>query len=136
MMYRSSKGATKTMRIMSTRLFAAAFVLSSVATASAQTADEIVDKTLTAIGGRAALGKLTSRSATGTISIATPNGDIVGTIEVLNERPNKSRTLITLDLSAMGAGTMVLDQRCNGTTGYALDSMRATTRSPAGSSTS
>ena len=112
------------MRIMSTRLFAAAFVLSSVATASAQTADEIVDKTLTAIGGRAALGKLTSRSATGTISIATPNGDIVGTIEVLNERPNKSRTLITLDLSAMGAGTMVLDQRCNGTTGYALDSMR------------
>ena len=62
MIYRSSKGATKTMRIMSTRLFAAAFVLSSVATASAQTADEIVDKTLTAIGGRAALGKLTSRS--------------------------------------------------------------------------
>ena len=65
------------MRIMSTRLLAAAFVLSSVATASAQTADEIVDKTLTAMGGRAALGKLTSRSATGTISIATPNGDIV-----------------------------------------------------------
>ena len=24
----------------------------------------------------------------------------------------------------MGAGTMVLDQRCDGTTGYALDSMR------------
>jgi len=45
-------------------------------------------------------------------------------IEVLNEAPNKSRTLITLDLSAVGAGPMTLDQRFDGTSGYAIDTMR------------
>ena len=37
--------------------------------AHAQTADEVVEKYLTAIGGRAALSKLTSRTTTGTISV-------------------------------------------------------------------
>ncbi len=114
------------MRMESGRLVAvaAAFVLTCVGIASAQTPDEIVEKTLTAMGGREALGKLTSRSSTGTMTVSTPGGDISGTIEVLNEVPNKSRTLITLDLSAMGAGSMILDQRFDGTSGYAIDSMR------------
>jgi outer membrane lipoprotein-sorting protein len=113
----------KAMKIMS-KLFVAAFVLSSAGVAWAQTADEIVDKTVTAMGGRAALSKLTSRSSTGTITVSTPGGDVAGTIEAMSALPNKSRTLITLDLSAVGAGSMVLDQRCDGTSGYALDSMR------------
>ena len=112
------------MRNISRRLLAAALVLGAAANVAAQTPDEIVEKTLTAMGGRAALSKLTSRSTTGTMTVSTPGGEIKGTIEVLNAAPNKSRTLITLDLSAMGAGSMVIDQRFDGTRGYALDSMR------------
>jgi outer membrane lipoprotein-sorting protein len=106
------------------KLLVAAFVLVAASSAAAQTADEVADKVITATGGREALGKIQSRSSSGTMTIATPGGDIAGTIEVLNARPNKSRTLITLDLSAVGAGSMVLDQRFDGTTGYAIDSMR------------
>jgi hypothetical protein len=112
------------MRIPSNALLAATLVLTWAGMASAQTADEIVDKTLTALGGRAALSKLTSRSSTGTIVVSTPAGELPGTIVVTNEHPNKSRTLITLDLTSVGAGSMVIDQRCDGTSGYALDSMR------------
>jgi len=112
------------MSITSKRLLAAAFVLSSVTSAAAQTADEVVEKTLTAMGGRAALAKITSRSAAGTMTVSTPAGDIGGSIEVLNQAPNKSRTLITLDLTAVGAGSMVIDQRFDGTSGYAIDTMR------------
>jgi outer membrane lipoprotein-sorting protein len=114
----------KTMRISSKRLLVAAVVLSWAGSARAQTVDEIVDKTLTALGGRAALAKLTSRSSTGTMTVSTPGGEISGTIDLLHALPNKSRTLITLDLTSVGAGTMVLDQRFDGTSGYALDSMR------------
>src|SRR5689334_5333717 len=103
------------MTMMSKRLLAVVLVLSSATIASAQTADEIVDKTLTALGGTAALGKLTSRSTAGTMIVSTPAGDISGTIEVLNAQPNKSRTLINLDLSSLGAGSMVMDQRFDGT---------------------
>jgi hypothetical protein len=108
----------------SKRLLALVFVVSSATIASAQTADEIVDKTLTALGGTAALGKLTSRSTAGTMIVSTPGGDISGSIEVLTAQPNKSRTLITLDLTSLGAGSMVMDQRFDGTSGFALDSMR------------
>jgi hypothetical protein len=92
--------------------------------ASAQTADEIIEKHLAAIGGRAALGKLKSRSMTGTITLSTPGGDVSGPVEVLTQEPNKSRTLINLDLSALGAGPMTLDQRFDGTSGYIRDSLR------------
>lgn len=91
---------------------------------SAQTADEIVEKTLTALGGRDALGKLTSRATSGTITVSTPGGDVSGKIEVWNQAPNKSRTLINLDLSSLGAGTVTVDQRFDGTSGIAIDSMR------------
>jgi len=56
----------------------------------AQTADEIIEKHLAAAGGRAVLSKLTSRIATGTISITTPVGELKGTIEVYNKKPNKN----------------------------------------------
>jgi len=92
--------------------------------ASAQTADEIVEKHLTAIGGRAALGKLKSRSATGTITLSTPGGDASGSIEILNREPNKLRTLIKVDLSSLGAGQLVIDQRFDGKTGYVLDNLQ------------
>jgi hypothetical protein len=91
---------------------------------SAQTADEIVEKTLTALGGREALGKLTSRLTSGTITVSTPGGDVSGKIEVWNQSPNKSRTLINLDLSSLGAGSVTVDQRFDGTSGIAIDSMR------------
>jgi hypothetical protein len=106
------------------RLVIAAAILSWGATASAQTADEVVERYLTALGGRAALGKLTSRSTTGTMTLSTPNGEISGPIEVLAQRPNKSRTLIKLDLTALGAGPMVVDQRFDGTSGYVIDTLQ------------
>lgn len=99
-------------------------VLGGVQAATAQTADEIVEKHIAAIGGRAALGKLTSRTLTGTITISTPAGEFSGPIEVMNQAPNKVRTLITLDLTAVGVGKMVIDQRFDGITGYAIDTLQ------------
>ena len=79
------------MRVIATRVLLAVSILCAAVAASAQTVDEIVEKTLTALGGRAALGKVTSRSTSGTMTVSTPGGDISGTIEVLNQAPNKSR---------------------------------------------
>lgn len=87
----------------------------------AQTADDIIEKHLAAAGGRAALGKLTSRIATGTISLTTPAGELGGTLEVFAKAPNKSRTLVKLDLSALGGGQVISDQRFDGATGYVID---------------
>lgn len=112
------------MRSFATRLALAALLVAPAQGAAAQTADEIVDKHLSALGGRAALEKLTSRTATGTIVVSTPGGDISGSIEIFNQAPNKSRTLMTLDLSALGAGQMTVDQRFNGATGYVIDTMQ------------
>lgn len=103
----------------------AAIALAAVALGSsaalAQTAEEIVDKHLAASGGRAALSKLTSRTLIGTIALTTPVGELSGPIEVYSKVPNKSRTLITLDLSAVGGGQVVNDQRFDGSTGYVVD---------------
>ena len=107
------------------RLIAAAsLVLGTVHEAAAQTADEVVEKHIAAIGGRAALGKLMSRTLTGTITVSTPAGEFSGPIEVMNQTPNKVRTLITLDLTAVGVGKMVIDQRFDGITGYAIDTLQ------------
>src|SRR5438105_4014108 len=112
------------MNTIAKRLVVVAAVLGLAHAASAQTADEVIEKHLTALGGRAALGKLKSRSMTGTIVLTTPAGDISGSIEVLNAAPNKTRTLIKADLSAFGAGQLVLDQRFDGKTGYVMDSIQ------------
>ena len=91
--------------------------------ALAQTADEVIEKHLAAIGGRAALNKLTSRTASGAITLSTPAGDISGSIEVYAKAPNKARSVIKVDLSSFGAGELVVDQRFDGVTGYVLDTL-------------
>jgi hypothetical protein len=112
------------MRTALRRLAVAVLILGWAHGASAQTADDIIEKYLTAIGGRAALAKLTSRSMTGTITLSTPGGDISGPVEIQNQQPNKSRTVIRMDLSALGAGQMTFDQRFDGSAGYVLDSLQ------------
>jgi hypothetical protein len=92
--------------------------------ASAQSVDEILDKSIAALGGRAALGKIKTRHTTGNIVLSTPAGDINGSLEVWNAAPNKSRTLIKADLSALGAGPLEIDQRFDGHSGYVLDSLQ------------
>jgi len=89
--------------------------------ALAQSADEIIEQHLAATGGRDVLGKLTTRTATGTISLTTPVGELMGTIEVYSKKPNKQRTVIKLDLTTLGGGPIVTDQRFDGTTGYIVD---------------
>ena len=112
------------MKTASRTLLITGLLLGIAQAASAQTADEIVERHIAAIGGRAALTKLTSRSNTGTITLTTPVGDLTGPIEILNQRPNKERTLITLDLSSVGAGQMTVDQRFDGKTGYVIDTLQ------------
>jgi hypothetical protein len=103
---------TKLLRVVAV----ASVLLGSAHAVAAQTADEIVEKHLAAIGGRAALSKLTSRVMAGTITVATPAGEFSGPIEIWNQAPNKVRTLINLDLSNVGVGKMTIDQRFDGTT--------------------
>lgn len=93
-------------------------------TASAQSVTEIVDKHLAALGGRQVLEKLTSRTISGTVMLTSPVGDLSGTIQVFSQAPNKERTLITLDLAALGAGQMTFEQRFDGTTGFVIDSLQ------------
>ena len=90
--------------------------------AFAQTADEIIEKHLAASGGREAMARINSRISTGTISLTTPVGDLKGTIEVSQKRPNKTRTLIKIDAAAIGGGQITSDQRFDGNAGYMLDS--------------
>jgi outer membrane lipoprotein-sorting protein len=112
------------MNAVSRRLFLAILVLAAARTAFAQTADDIIEKHLTALGGRAALAKVKSRSMKGTMTLTTPAGDVSGPVEILNEAPNKSRLLLKLDLTAFGAGQMTVDQRFDGTSGYVIDTMQ------------
>ena len=102
-------------------------VLMGAAAASAQTAptvEEIIEKSLAAVGGREALARVTSRSASGTMSLPTPGGDLSGSIDILNEVPNKIRSLVKLDASAMGGGVIVVDERFDGSSGYVMDTMQ------------
>jgi outer membrane lipoprotein-sorting protein len=95
---------------------------SAAAPGLAQTADEIIEKHLAAAGGRAAMAKLTSRVATGTLALTTPVGELKGIVEVYNKKPNKQRTLVKVDASAFGGSEIVNDQRFDGTTGFVIDS--------------
>jgi outer membrane lipoprotein-sorting protein len=90
----------------------------------AQTADEVIEKHLAAIGGRAALGKLESRVATGTIMISAQGAELGGSVDIYLKAPNKSRSYIKVDMSQFGAGEMVVDQRCDGKTAYASNSLQ------------
>ena len=111
------------MRTLSKRLVVVGLLLGWTPIAWA-TPDDVVEKYLTAIGGREALGKLKSRSMIGTITLSTPGGDVSGSVEILNQAPNKTRTLMKVDLSAFGAGVMTLDQRFDGKSGYVLDTLQ------------
>ena len=109
---------------MGHKLFiAAAVMVTLVHEVSAQTADQIAERAVAALGGRAAHAKIRSRSTTGTIVLATPAGEMSGTVEMLNAAPNKARALIQVDLSALGAGKLTVDQRFDGMSGYVLDSL-------------
>ena len=113
------------MRAISKALLAAGLVFVLARGASAQTADEIIEKHLTAIGGRAALAKLKSRTMTGTIAVSLPvGGEASGSVEITNQAPNKSRQLIKIDLSSFGIGQIVQDQLFDGTTAYMIDSFQ------------
>jgi hypothetical protein len=109
---------------ISRRLLIAVLLVGSASVASAQTADEVVEKYLAALGGREALAKLKSRTMTGTLTVSTPGGEISGPIEVVTVAPNKTRMLAKLDLTSLGAGQMTIDQRFNGTTGYVIDTLQ------------
>jgi outer membrane lipoprotein-sorting protein len=109
-------------KAMTTRLLTAVLLTLWSGSAAAQTADEIVEKHLAALGGREALGRLRSRVSTGTVTLTTAVGPVSGTIEASAKVPNRSRVLIKLDLSALGGAEITNDQRFDGTTGYIIDS--------------
>ncbi len=90
----------------------------------AQTADEVVEKYLAAIGGRAALAKLESRIARGTMTVSMQGVDIAGPVEIYAKAPNKSRTYTRLDLSQFGVGEVTVEQRCDGKTAYSINTMQ------------
>jgi outer membrane lipoprotein-sorting protein len=107
-----------------TRLIAAGVMLMLGATgALAQTADEIVEKHLAAIGGREAIGRVRTRVSTGTVTVTTPLGELAGTVESFAKAPNKSRTLVKIDLTAFGADQLINDQRFDGNSAYVIDSL-------------
>jgi outer membrane lipoprotein-sorting protein len=113
------------MRMFARRVAVAVVViLASAGVASAQTADEIIEKSIAAMGGRAAMEKAKTRLMVGTIAIGTPAGDIAGTVEMHAAAPNKQRMVLKADLTQFGAGQLVVDQRFDGTTGYVMDSMQ------------
>jgi len=66
--------------------------------AAPPTADQVLEKFIAAIGGRAAVEKHTSRVSKGTIEI--PDAGLTGSIEISEKAPNK--TLAVIDLAGMG----------------------------------
>jgi hypothetical protein len=107
-----------------TRFALVAVFLAWAPIVSAQTVDEVIEKSITAMGGRPAMEKIKTRSTTGTLALSTPAGDIPGTVEIQNAAPNKMRTVIKADLSAFGAGNLLIDQRFDGTSGYMINSLQ------------
>lgn len=102
--------------------------LSGAAHSQTLTADQVAEKHLAAMGGRDLLTKLTTRKATGTISLGTPMGDLAGTVEMIAKAPNKLSATIAVDLTALGGpGEMVIRQIFDGTTGWSLNSMQGDT---------
>ena len=107
-------------------------VAGSTAALSAQaqmTADEVIEKHIAASGGRDALMKITSRRATGTVTVQTPGGELSGPAEILSKAPNKARVYITLDLSSLGVNEkMIIEQKFDGVAGWSQNSMQGDTQ--------
>ena len=95
--------------------------------ALAQTADEVVERHLAALGGREALGKLTSQRSTGTVTITSDAGDLSGAFEQSAKAPNKLRVHMKLDLSQLGMpDPLVVEQKFDATAGLMLNSLQGT----------
>src|SRR5688572_17397346 len=98
------------------------------ASGQALTADQIVEKHLTALGGRDALAKVTSRRATGTVTVGTPMGPLSGPLEMIAKAPNKMLAQMRIDLTSVGGpGEMVITQMFDGTNGWNLNSLQGDT---------
>lgn len=82
-------------------------------TAALPTIDQILEKYVTGAGGRAAIEKVTSISAKGTIEI--PDVNISGTVELIQKAPDKALTVV--DLAGVGTQREGFD----GTTGWSDD---------------
>ena len=81
---------------VATASLGAIFVLSAIVQAGSQTPtiDQVLDKAITALGGRAAMEKVTSRTGKGTIEI--PDAGMSGSIQVYEKAPNQSAVMIDL----------------------------------------
>jgi outer membrane lipoprotein-sorting protein len=82
-------------------------------TAALPTIDQILEKYVTGAGGRAAIEKITSINAKGTIEI--PDVNISGTVELIQKAPDKALTIV--DLAGVGTQREGFD----GTTGWSDD---------------
>jgi hypothetical protein len=82
------------------------------APASTPTADEIINRYVDAIGGRAAIEKITSRASIGTISV--PSMDLSGTVLIHEKAPNKLLQVIVINGNALRQGF-------DGTSGWSDD---------------
>jgi zinc protease len=88
------------------------------------TADDVIEKHLAALGGRAALAKIESRTSTGSIAVSEQGIEVAGSIEVYAKAPNKARSYTRLDLSQVGGTELLIDQRCDGKTAFVRHSVR------------
>jgi len=79
------------------------------------TVDEVIDHYLKAIGGNAALEKLTSRVSTGTVELQSMA--LNGTAELYEEAPNKSTMLMNIE------GIGVIQQTYDGVIAFLQDPM-------------
>jgi hypothetical protein len=79
------------------------------------TVDQILDKYVKALGGKAAIEKLTSRTARGTFEIAAMNA--TGSFEAYAKAPNKSVSIIEVS----GFGT--IKEGYDGSVAWAMDPM-------------
>src|SRR5262245_2015519 len=109
---------TLTLTILSLCLAIAAFAQAAgqkpaATTAALPSVDQVIDKYLQAIGGKAAIEKQTSRVSKGTFEI--PAFGATGTAEVYEKAPNKSATIVNV------SGFGVVQEVFDGKAGYALD---------------
>jgi len=80
-------------RVTFPTLLAALLVASTSAqTPATPTVDQVLDKHLTAIGGRAALERVTSMTARGTLTV--PDAGLTGTIEMYGKAPDKVASFV------------------------------------------
>ena len=112
-------------QFLRTGLMTAGILTASAVHALAQTADDIIEKHIAALGGRPALEKLGSRRSTGTVMLSVQGNDVAGSYEASAKAPNKTRVVLRLDTAPVGGpGEMVVDQRFDGVNGFVLNSLQ------------